>query len=414
MEIMSQLGLADSFLAQGIQVRAANAISGGRKLARISFEQLDSPFPFVLSLEQNKTEQILRDYAASFGVRVENRELLSLAQEEKRFSWVIGCDGAHSMVRKQLQLPFEGRPLRDVFSLADVRVHWDRPHGEVFAFLNTWGIVAAIPLPEKDRYRLVFQLPRCRNLVHDSLAHGQIDPSIAPNPTVEEIEALLQRSAGPSVRVSDPIWMANFQINSRMTQSFRKGRVFLAGDAAHIHSPVGAQGMNTGLQDAFNLAWKLAYVHQGWAKESLLDTYDLERRAVGKTLLKATERASQMVAMHNPLAVALRNAIFSGLTRIPAVRHAIARAISQTTFHYPASAISNGEGRVIDPHLLRTKKFHLFLYNAPKQEGLSKHIEQVEVRGEKQASACLVRPDGYIAYRKRMPCKRLFLDVLVE
>lgn len=181
MEIFGHLNIAKDFLAQGIQIQAANPISHFQRLAQIPLSTLSSPYPFVLSLEQSKTEEILAKYAATLGIRIEKGieciQLMQNAQEievvlqqsgkEERVkaSWVIGCDGAHSQVRKQLGIAFAGKAFADVFSLADVHILWEYPHSEVSIFLNAKGFLAAIPLPEPNRYRLIFQLLRCRNLL---------------------------------------------------------------------------------------------------------------------------------------------------------------------------------------------------------------------------------------------------------
>ncbi|MEK7339628.1 MAG: FAD-dependent monooxygenase, partial [Verrucomicrobiota bacterium] len=369
MEIFGHLKIAQDFLAQGIQIQAADPISHFRRLAQIPLSTLRSPYPFVLSLEQAKTEEILARYAATLGVRIEKGiecvQLMQSAQEvevvlqhresgkeEKvKASWVIGCDGAHSQVRKQLGLIFEGKAFADIFSLADVHILWDYPHNELSIFLNAKGFLAAIPLPEPNRYRLIFQLLRCRNLLkdHKNLPYGQVSKELVKEPNLQEIENLLQEYAGQNIHLTNPIWMANFHINSRMTNTYQKGRVFLAGDAAHIHSPIGAQGMNTGLQDVFNLAWKLALVHKNKASSELLKTYDLERHRVGKTILKTTEYASYMATMHNPIAIWLRNHIISFLNRFSFIRKSLAKRVSQTAIRYPKSFIVVDKGHFQGP-----------------------------------------------------------------
>lgn len=415
MEILDLLGLIDAFLAEGMRVRAANPIGGSKRLGRITFDSLQSPYPFILSIEQAKTERILKRYLESFGIKIEKGiECLDLKQTENGVEtfvgqqriesrWVVGCDGAHSTVRKLLDLPFEGHAVEDFFSLADVYMQWQYPHDEVYAFLNPKGILAAIPLPEANRYRLVFQLHNVQ--------------SRSEKPTIEEVQNLLHEYAGPQAKIMGDVWMANFVINSRMTRNYRKGRVFLAGDAAHIHSPVGAQGLNTGLQDAFNLAWKLKY-------PQLLDTYHLERHRVGKRLLLATEKATYLATMRNPTLVWLRNQLLSWLIKIPKLRSSLIRAISQTAICYPQSAIVKGKKAGLrapnapvqstDLYTLwrKSTKFQLLLFSGPERADhseIAKHFttdliqplliddsEAHRIYEVKKACAYLIRPDNYI------------------
>ncbi len=360
LEVFDHIGISPAFLAEGLKVRAANPISRKSPITHISFESLDSPFPFILAIEQSKTEKILGDHVLSFGVKVERQtELKSLHQthtgvdatlyhtpsgkEEKiTASWVIGCDGAHSLARKTCNLPFEGRSFADVFSLADVYIHWHYPHDELFGFLDSKGVMAAIPLPGKNRYRLIFQLKRCRKFFqkkHFFLSKKFAAETLA-DPSIEETEAMLDKYVGKNIKISHPTWMANFHINSRMVKNYRKGKIFLAGDAAHIHSPIGGQGMNTGIQDAFNLAWKLALVLKKKANMDLLDTYQEERHHVGKILLRGTEIASFMATLRNPIAITLRNFVMSCFSRFKIVRKRLMTMVSQTGIKYPKSFIT--------------------------------------------------------------------------
>jgi len=475
LEIFDKMGIVDSFLREGLKVVAANQISNFKRLSRIPLSAIDSSYPFVLSVEQAKTEEILTDHAASLGVQVERSvECKQITQNEKSVqaalyhldskeeetitaSWLVGCDGAHSIIRKLIGLSFKGRSFSDIFSLADVHVHWEYPHNEVAAFLNPKGVLAAIPLPEKDRYRLVFQLLRCRNLLKNnrSLTYGQVGSDVIAEPTLEEVESLLKEYAGSHVSVTDPRWMANFHINSRMATTYRKDRVFLAGDAAHIHSPIGAQGMNTGLQDAYNLAWKLSLVQNGTAHAALLDTYNTERHAVGRTILRNTERASFMATLRNPLAVGIRNHILSFFVKIAFFRKRVAQGISQTMIRYPKSILceernpfSKGPkagvrapnapvmvhgGVMKDLYTIwrKAKNFQILFFTGPENGDLSHIAERFrspfvmpiiisysqnegdggilncpdsegkahKIYGAKSGCVYVIRPDGYIGYR---------------
>ncbi len=454
MEIFGHIGIEKPFLEEGLQVSAANPMCNGERLAHISFEGLESPYPFILTLEQQKTEKHLADYAASQGIQVEKGiELVQLRQnregieaelvhaktgerEQVKSRWLIGCDGAHSTVRSLVGLPFEGEAFADVFSLADVHVEWPYPHAEFHAFLNAKGVLAAIPLKEKNRFRLIFQLVRCRDLLKSnrSIPSGQISKETIPEPTLKEVEDLLKTYVGPDVKVSNPVWMANFHINSRMTGTYRKGSVFLAGDAAHIHSPIGAQGMNTGIQDAFNLAWKLAYVQQGKAPAELLDTYNLERHAVGAALLNATEKATFMATLHAPVAIWIRNWVIRILGSIPSFCRFLPRLLSQTAIQYPKSAFvvdrnpfhrgpkagvraPNGllSGHDLYSLIKETKKIHVLLFCGPEKQDYSSLASQLksdcievvliedqhmhEIYEVDRPAAYVLRPDTYIGYR---------------
>ena len=431
LEIFDHIGIVAPFLKNGLILKAVNPMSRGKRIAHIELGRLDSPYPFVLSLEQSSTEKILANHLSSFGVNIERRtELVSLVQDAKgasailrqqtsgkeetvRSAWVVGCDGAHSIVRRSMHLSFEGKTFEDIFSLADVQILWKYPHDEVFAFPGAEGVIAALPLPGKDRYRVIFQLPRCRGLLSAKKPMSPEEIARIPPPRLDEITAMLRNYAEIDVQISDPRWMAHFHINSRMASSFREGRFFLAGDAAHIHSPVGAQGMNTGLQDAFNLAWKLAFVVRGEAPAELLDTYNLERHEFGKKLLKWTERGSQMVTLHNPLLVSMRNRILSWILSCTSIQKKIISAISQIAIRYPASQIVQSganagtrlpnasvvyKGASTDLYtLLRKPNAYSILWFSNREVSLKDQTHVFKIPSDRE-EAYIIRPDLYIAY----------------
>src|SRR6185312_2685659 len=242
------------------------------RVFHLRFDDLDSPYPYILMLAQPETERILGDRLRQLGVAVERGvELLSLSQdaekatvelrhpdghtERGRVDWVVGCDGAHSTIRRALDIPFEGHTYEQVFLLADVHVESALSDSEAHLFSQHGDVCAIFPLG-KGRYRIIADNPPER--------------AAGDDPTLEQCQAIVAARVPRSVSLSDAAWTATFSVNSRMVRELRSRRVFLAGDAAHIHSPAGGQGMNTGIQDAVNLAWKLALVCRGRSDPSLL------------------------------------------------------------------------------------------------------------------------------------------------
>jgi len=432
LETFQRMGIHERFLASGIQIKAANIHIGQKKHARIDLQDIPSPFPFVLGIEQNKTEQILSDYLKELGGSIERSKRL-ISYEEKQGSiiaqtdnesiqakYLVGCDGPHSTVRKALGLTFEGKLFSDIFSLADVKIGWDRPHNELQVFWGSEGIMAVFPLPDKDCFRLIFQLKRLRGLLNPDLSieHGIVEQKEIALPTLPQIERLLSSFIQEKViTVSDPQWIANFQINSRLSNRYRKNNIFLAGDAAHIHSPVGGQGMNTGIQDAFNLAWKIAYVHRQLSNSSLLDTYEEERHCVGKKLLKGTEIASKIVTLNSPLLLFIRNHLLFFLLSFDVIRKKIVSAISEVNIRCPQKRVPNmtivHEGKEVDFFTLtqKSKEFHLLLFNVAKPPIDHPQIRAYHVKEDSPPKALpkalLVRPDGYLALEDRPPFKKL-------
>jgi 2-polyprenyl-6-methoxyphenol hydroxylase-like FAD-dependent oxidoreductase len=404
LEIFQHVGIIEPFLKEGRAVKSMHLMSLDKELAHLHFSELDTAFPFVLSLEQSKTEQILTQVALSRGVTLERGvEFLDLQKTkegaritcnhiqkgveeiiEARF--VVGCDGAHSAVRKTLQIPFKGKAFPSLFSLADVKLEWERPPGEFFVFLNPEGIRGAVPMTGENRYRLVF--PRKK---------GESELTLQG----------IQERTGPQARVSDPLWMAHFQIHTRLVKTYQSGCVFLAGDAAHVHSPIGGQGMNSGLQDAFNLGWKLAT-----RDPSVIKTYTVERRSWAKKLLRATLFATRLVALQNPLLIAIRNRGIRFL--LPRIEKKLVSTLAQLRIQYPKSRVVKTGGGMRAPNvpvgksdlytLMRgSTKPHLLLFGVTASPLYLEavvvpmdHKEAWERYGIKSKAICLIRPDLYI------------------
>jgi hypothetical protein len=214
--------------------------------------------------------------------------------EEARFRYVVGCDGAHSAVRHALGLAFEGEAMPMTFMLGDVHIDWALPYGMALRALRLRedappDLFVAIPLPEKGRYRVTMAAPPAL-VPEGGTGHG-IQAEV-PGPELRDIQAVADNLLPDRPRLSELRWSSLFRISMRLAERYGRGRVFIAGDAAHIHPPTGGQGMNTGIQDAYNLAWKLALVLKGAAPEALLDSYEAERRPVGAEVVARTLAAS--------------------------------------------------------------------------------------------------------------------------
>jgi 2-polyprenyl-6-methoxyphenol hydroxylase-like FAD-dependent oxidoreductase len=343
LEVFDAMGIAAPLVDRGRRVRALNAYQGGRHFARLDldFSGLDTLFPFVLSLSQGETEQVLVDHLSRLGGSVEWRTQLDELkqdasgvearlrteagdQNEIRVGWLIGCDGAHSVVRHQLGLPFEGASYDERFLLADVRMALPLADDEGHLLLTPEDLLAVFPLPGSKRWRLIDATGETYN---------DDDPLAIP----DRFQKLLHKAGLSDAEIEEVEWVSSFHISRRAADRLRVGRCFLAGDAAHIHSPVGGQGMNTGIQDAHDLAWKLALVIEGAAPKSLLDSYQAERHAVAESVLRDTDRATWVATLKNPFGRGIRNLLVRLLSRSTSVRRHLTRDLSELGVSYRGS-----------------------------------------------------------------------------
>jgi 2-polyprenyl-6-methoxyphenol hydroxylase-like FAD-dependent oxidoreductase len=333
------------------------------------------------------------------------------AVEHARADWVVGCDGAHSTVRQQLGLHFHGDSFEESFAVADVRVEWDRPYDQLFAFLHRGAFMAFFPMAG-GRHRV-------------AVAYR---PHTAPMSavTLEELQRALAVCGPPGARIVEMTQASRFEINQRYVERHRVGRVFVAGDAAHVHSVVGAQGMNTGIQDAVNLGWKLALVLAGRADERLLDTYVAERGPVARRLVRATRSITRVILLRSRLGTAMRRSLGSRILARPAVQQRIAAALSQLDVSYrgdgqghhdrvPAAGdrapdvVRDGGSRLFEQ--LDPSSYTLLVDgNVAMQPALLQnpeigtvlHVADRAVRRRYGLSASrfvLIRPDGYVGLR---------------
>jgi 2-polyprenyl-6-methoxyphenol hydroxylase-like FAD-dependent oxidoreductase len=350
LELFDDAGYVDRFLRAGFPAHGAQISTGKEIVARVNLDSVDSRFPYALMIPQSETERVLEERLASLGVTVERSvELTGFddtgasveatlktadgASETLSTDWLVGCDGAHSTVRHGLDFVFEGSTHESRWALADGHIAGLEPNDRLHIFWHRDGILAFFPIVG-DRWRVVADLGHAKDNERDA------------DPTLAEINALLAHRGSPNFVMSDPVWLAAFRINERKVKDYRKGRVFLAGDAAHIHSPAGGQGMNTGMQDAFNLAWKLALVIKGSAKVSLLDSYSPERTAVGDRVLRNAGRLTEAATLRNPLLQGIRNTVAKFATGFPVVQHKMANQLAEMDIGYPESLLTAHHGHV--------------------------------------------------------------------
>ena len=350
LEIYAHLGIVERALDLGQRATGANIWVQGRRAARIPLGDIGrdlSPSPFLLILGQDDNERLLGDALRIQGRAVQwNTELVGLTQEanqvratlmqpdgttaEVSAAWVAGCDGAHSAVRELSGIAFEGAPYEHVFFVADTRVTGSMVPDELNVYLWREGFHLFFPMRGTDHWRIVGILPpdlRGR----DDLTFEDVIPSV-------------RQKAGTQLSFEACSWYSTYRIHHRRAARFRNGRAFLLGDAAHIHSPVGAQGMNTGLQDAYNLAWKLALVVSGRAGAALLDSYEDERIPVAKRLLSTTDRAFSLVVSDSVLARLFRTRVLAKILalamRVESVQKLAFRTIAQIGISYRSSRLS--------------------------------------------------------------------------
>jgi 2-polyprenyl-6-methoxyphenol hydroxylase-like FAD-dependent oxidoreductase len=465
LEVFKQMGLADKALALGEICEGASWVFNGKEVASIKvFGENLTEFPYILCLEQSKTEELLIDYLSERGYSVEREtELVDYVDNEPGITatlrkadgseetvsanYIIGADGAHSIVREKMGLHMEGSTYLQTLFVIDCQVQADIRPKEIYIAISEKGLIGFFPMVQSHekinaghhRYRVLGVLPK-----------SDADKVIS----FDEIEQNFSDRAGMPATIYDPAWISTYKAHHRHAKTFRKGNGFIIGDAAHIHSPVGGQGMNTGLQDAYNLVWKLDLVLKNRANDVLLDTFNQERMAVAKKLVASTDRMFYMIAGESPLIKFFRLKVMPWMLRAfnqvvhhsKSLKKAVFFTVSQIGIKYPNSLLSenasvgtfpkaapksgdrfpfitfeeNGQKKNIQDALQGTS-FHWFIFskkpydqNALISPKIARHQDLLTIHhipynsgtehlyktlGIIDSGYYLVRPDMYIAFR---------------
>ena len=412
LETLDALGVTDEMLEHGVQVPVFGVRDRDRRLLKVGFGELQTPYPFTLMLPQDETEAILRAALERRGAQIRwGHELTGLRQEDDGATltvtsaeremqvharYVVGCDGARSVVRELSGIPFEGETYPQSFVLADVDMDWPLSRDEVQLFFSPEGLVVVAPLPGERRYRIV----------------ATVDEA-PPEPSLADVQALLD-ARGPRQsrsQVERVIWSSRFRVHHRLAARFRSGPAFLCGDAAHVHSPAGGLGMNTGIQDAANLAWKLALTLKGGAADSLLDSYGTERRQAAEQVVATTHRLTRLATMRSPALRLVRNVAMASADWVGVLPRRLAGNLAQVDIAYTdgwrvdaSTAIErlvpSGRGDEVGS----SPEFQLLVprsFEAQADTALA-HYRAATVRLGTRAGleeSLLVRPDGYVAGR---------------
>ncbi|MGR6924457.1 FAD-dependent monooxygenase [[Actinomadura] parvosata] len=338
LEMLDFAGLADEFVARGYPAPgiAVGLRCSGKPLP-VNLQGLDTRYPFMLVLPQRQTEQILLERLEGRGVRIEEgTELLAVEQSEDevlatvatgerrrtiRARYLLGCDGSHSAVRRLAGLGFDGEQLQSLVLIGDVKADTEFVRSRITNYTSPRGFVSVLPF--LGEYVRVFAIDFARQ-------DFRRDDALS----LEELQDTVDAIAPRPIRLKDPRWLTRYVAHSRQVATTRVGRIFLAGDSAHAHSPAAGQGMNTGMQDAVNLSWKLAMVLHGQAPQALLDTYDEERRPIHESVRHGTDLMFRAFALRNPLLQLLRNAAARCLIPRSPVQRRLSATISGIAFGY--------------------------------------------------------------------------------
>jgi 2-polyprenyl-6-methoxyphenol hydroxylase-like FAD-dependent oxidoreductase len=437
LELYRQLDLDGAVVEKGYTVPGARLWLGGEQKTRVPFEQLVSdmtPYGFLHIFPQDEHERLLVDRLQQMGVSVErSTELLGYtesadgidarlrgpdgAETPVHARFIAGCDGAHSKVREVLKSGFPGGTYPQVFYVADVDGDGPAFNGDLNVDLEDADFLAIFPLADKGRIRLI----------------GAIGPNEGKNLDQLTFEDISDRAVKSlRLQVSKVNWFSVYHVSHRVTEHFRKGRAFLLGDAAHIHTPVGGQGMNTGIGDAINLAWKLKAVLAGKAEDTLLDTYGTERRAFALRLVNTTDQAFRLVASSGRFAEIIRKRLapilVPQIVKFDAAREFIFRTISQITLNYRGKGLDDGhagsvhggerlpwvKGAGFDNYdALKQTDWQIHVYGEAQDalkrwcddRGVPLHVyrwdEAMDEAGLEKDALYLIRPDTYVALAER-------------
>ena len=410
LEIFDMAGVVAPFLEAANRVTSVSVIAHGRKLAHMPFAPEESPYSFVAMVPQDVTEKLLLhelklkggavEYETSFLSASQHKDHVSATLDHKgqrlevTAQFVVGCDGAHSAVRHLLNLPFEGAEYQDLFLLADIQTNNDLPGDELHLCPSEFGPVAIFPM-SATRRRVV----------------ATIQQQEGDAPSLELVQRILAERAPAGIQALALHWSSYFRIHHRQVARLRVGRMFVAGDAAHIHSPFGGQGMNTGLHDVWNLAWKIDLALRGNASEELLKSYTAERRPVIRQVIETTDFLTKAMGTPNKWAQAVRDTLIPMVSRLAPFQHAFVQRLSELGIAYRGSPIVEGAGKRYFDESLRggygIRSRFLLLSDSDSTDTSLKAAAQklaesfsdvLELRSKPALPPTLVRPDGYIAY----------------
>ena len=429
LEFYRALGFADAFVAKGVKIELIKLRARSQPFVDVSFADIgrgQSPFPFSLGLPQDEHEEFLVARLRDLGIAVDwGVELKGLKQtgeqvevqlmrgsspEQASCSYVCGCDGASSKVRTLLAVPFSGGTYDDLFFVADAELE-RAPDADISVNLGSHSFALVTPIRTSGMYRIV-------GLVPHRLRHER-------NLAFEDVRADSETFLDMKVRRLN--WFSTYRVHHRVADRFQIGRCFLLGDAGHVHSPAGGQGMNTGIGDAFNLAWKLAEVVAKGAEPKLLESYEVERSAFARKLVASTDRAFEILTATGGLYALLRTWVIPGLMghamRFARVRSMMFKLISQTRIRYRASPLSQGQaggiyggdrlpwipaGATDNFVPLQSLDWQVHVYGTAEPAfereiarlGLELHrfaFDEIAAgQGAARDAAYLIRPDGYV------------------
>ena len=454
LELYRQLDLAKTVLERGHRVPAVNFWVKGKPAARLSFETIGSdltPYSFLQIFPQDEHERLLIARLQKLGISVEREtELVNFTDEGNHViaylcgpegdeetceaSYIAGCDGARSTVREVMATGFPGGTYRQVFYVADVAATGPAINGELHGDLDEADFLAVFPLAEGDRIRLI----------------GTVRDERADRADTLKFEDVSDRAINNlKVHVEKVNWFSTYHVHHRVTAHFRKGRAFLLGDAAHVHSPAGGQGMNTGIGDAINLAWKLAAVLGGHALDKLLDSYEAERIGFARRLVATTDRVFSFVTAEGSIADIVRTRvapiIIPWIARFETAREYLFRTVSQISLNYRGGPLSQGAAG--DVHggdrlpwvsingsdnfeSLSAMTWQIHVYGTPSEElaawcahhDLPLHVfnwrSEYESAGFARNAIYLLRPDTYVAFAdtsdRPSGLARFFADMLIQ
>ncbi len=428
LEYYRQLGMDQEAIELGLQIQAVHLWEGGKEAAHIEIKELGeglSPYTFLLSLPQDIHEEYLNRKLSEAGISVEwKTELAAFYEGESgvrgtltkngvdesfECDYLVGCDGSRSAVRHGLRIGFPGGSYEAVFFVADLKGTGPCVNGDLNGCLGAADFCFVIPVRHRGSLRLIGIVPEELTSRGDDL-------------TFEEIRPYAERLIG--LQVEELNWFSLYHVHHRVAEHFRKGRCFLAGDAGHVHSPAGGQGMNTGIGDAVNLSWKLAQVVQGKAPAFLLDTYEPERIAFARTLIASTDRAFQVMVNRSGPAQFLRTWVLPRVAPLAmgvgALRQLAFRTLSQTRVHYQDSALSVGKAGDVrggdrlpwagfNFDVLKSLDWQVHVYGMVRAEvrSLCSRLElavhswpwspECAKAGFAEDALYLVRPDGHVA-----------------